>query len=66
MVKRLEGRMKELKKRLNAMTKSQLSEFMSKNDVFLTKKIENLTKSQIVEKIIDHIEQVEFWTEYYS
>lgn len=47
------------------MTRNQLVDFM-KEEVIYIENFENLTKKQIIRKIIDCIEYREFWTEYYS
>ena len=66
MVELIEKRMKELKKQLETMTRNQLAEFIKKKNVILDGKFEDLTKKQIIAKTVHYIEQVEFWTEYYS
>lgn len=66
MVELIEKQMKELKKQLETMTRNQLAEFIKKKNVVLDGKFKDLTKKQIIEKVVHYIEQVEFWTEYYS
>ena len=66
MVENIEARMEELKKKLETMTRTQLAAFIRKNHITLKEKFKELTKEQIIEKVVFDIHQQEFWTEYYS
>jgi len=47
------------------MNRNQLSEYIDKNEVSIDE-FENLTKKQIIRKIIDFIEYRDLYSEYYE